>query len=51
MREWADEAAAGRITHGRCFPVRVASVVPTIVNVMLNPRADRKPQKYGWLTR
>jgi 2-hydroxyacyl-CoA lyase 1 len=24
---------------------------PTIVNVMLNPRADRKPQKYGWLTR
>ena len=28
-----------------------ASPVPTIVNVMLNPRADRKPQKYGWLTR
>jgi 2-hydroxyacyl-CoA lyase 1 len=29
----------------------LASPVPTIVNVMLNPRADRKPQKYGWLTR
>ncbi len=29
----------------------LASPVPTIVNIMLNPRADRKPQKYGWLTR
>ncbi len=29
----------------------LAAPVPTIVNVMLNPRADRKPQKYGWLTR
>jgi 2-hydroxyacyl-CoA lyase 1 len=24
---------------------------PTIVNVMIGTRADRKPQKYGWLTR
>jgi 2-hydroxyacyl-CoA lyase 1 len=24
---------------------------PTIVNVMVNPRADRKPQKFQWLTR
>jgi 2-hydroxyacyl-CoA lyase 1 len=24
---------------------------PTIVNVMINPRADRKPQKFQWLTR
>jgi 2-hydroxyacyl-CoA lyase 1 len=24
---------------------------PTIVNVMIGTRSDRKPQKYGWLTR
>jgi len=24
---------------------------PSIVNIMINPRAQRKPQKFGWLTR
>ncbi len=24
---------------------------PNIVNVMIDPRADRKPQKFQWLTR
>ncbi len=36
---------------GPALKESLASPVPTIVNVMLNPRADRKPQKYGWLTR
>ena len=36
---------------GPALAESLASSVPTIVNVMLNPRADRKPQKYGWLTR
>jgi thiamine pyrophosphate-dependent acetolactate synthase large subunit-like protein len=24
---------------------------PNVVNVMIDPRAQRKPQKFGWLTR
>ncbi|MFI5317544.1 MAG: oxalyl-CoA decarboxylase, partial [Myxococcota bacterium] len=36
---------------GPALAEALASPAPTIVNVMLNPRADRKPQKYGWLTR
>jgi 2-hydroxyacyl-CoA lyase 1 len=36
---------------GPALAESLASPAPTIVNVMLNPRADRKPQKYGWLTR
>ena len=29
----------------------LAQPVPTIVNVMIDPRAKRKPQKFEWLTR
>ena len=29
----------------------LADPLPSIVNVMIGTRADRKPQKYGWLTR
>lgn len=36
---------------GPALKEALAEPRPTIVNVMLNPRADRKPQKYGWLTR
>ena len=36
---------------GPALKEALASPVPTIVNVMLNPRADRKPQKFAWLTR
>jgi 2-hydroxyacyl-CoA lyase 1 len=36
---------------GAALKEALASPVPTIVNVMLNPRADRKPQKFAWLTR
>jgi 2-hydroxyacyl-CoA lyase 1 len=36
---------------GPALKEALAAPHPTIVNVMLNPRADRKPQKYGWLTR
>jgi 2-hydroxyacyl-CoA lyase 1 len=36
---------------GPALKEALADPRPTIVNVMLNPRADRKPQKFGWLTR
>ena len=29
----------------------LADPFPNIVNIMINPRAQRKPQKFGWLTR
>ena len=29
----------------------LAQPVPTIVNVMIDPKAKRKPQKFEWLTR
>jgi 2-hydroxyacyl-CoA lyase 1 len=29
----------------------MAEKVPTIVNVLINPNSDRKPQKFDWLTR
>lgn len=29
----------------------MASDMPTIVNIMINPRANRKPQQFAWLTR
>ena len=29
----------------------IAQDFPTIVNIAINPRADRKPQKFNWLTR
>ena len=29
----------------------LADSKPSIVNIMINPKAQRKPQKFGWLTR
>ena len=29
----------------------LAATVPTLINVMIDPRAGRKPQKFEWLTR
>jgi 2-hydroxyacyl-CoA lyase 1 len=36
---------------GPALKEALADPRPTIVNVMINPRADRKPQKFQWLTR
>jgi thiamine pyrophosphate-dependent acetolactate synthase large subunit-like protein len=36
---------------GPALKEALAEPRPTIVNVMINPRADRKPQKFQWLTR
>ena len=29
----------------------LADPMPNIVNIMIDPRAQRKPQKFNWLTR
>ena len=29
----------------------VADPTPSIVNIMIDPKAQRKPQPFGWLTR
>jgi 2-hydroxyacyl-CoA lyase 1 len=35
----------------RALKEALSERVPTIVNVMIDPRAGRKPQKFNWLTR
>jgi len=35
----------------RALKEALADPMPTIVNVMIDPRAGRKPQKFNWLTR
>jgi 2-hydroxyacyl-CoA lyase 1 len=35
----------------RALKEAMSEKVPTIVNVMIDPRAGRKPQKFAWLTR
>ena len=38
-------------TLGPALREAMGSTVPSLVNVMINPRATRKPQKFAWLTR
>jgi 2-hydroxyacyl-CoA lyase 1 len=35
----------------RALKDAIATQGPTVVNVIINPRAQRKPQKFEWLTR
>ena len=36
---------------GRCLEAAMKDEVPSVVNVLIDPQATRKPQKFAWLTR